>query len=76
MTMCTKEEKEKCIGCSQYDPEYHDDSPCERPGEYEGYTCPCIDCVIKMICEDGCKPYEDYHQYVIKRQDQEKGWYE
>lgn len=72
MPMCSKEEKIKCIGCNQYDPENHDDSWCGRPPEYESQSCPCLNCVIKMICDYECGPYEDYHRFVLKRVDEKK----
>lgn len=59
------EEKKICIGCNQYFPEDHDNSPCERPGKYQGEQCPCVLFLIKGICGDGCSPYNEYHDKVI-----------
>jgi hypothetical protein len=62
----TIEDKKDCIGCNQYFEDNHDDSPCDFNPHYKKEDCPCLKCVVKMICLDPCQKYDDYHGKQIE----------
>jgi len=39
---------------------------CSFPPEFRGRKCPCIDCLVKVMCsgEIYCKFFEDYENYI------------
>lgn len=48
-----------CEGCHSYNKE----SPMCQAGviqEVREYLCPCLDCLIKMVCVKPCEPFKKY----------------
>lgn len=61
---------EECKGCSMnhhciIEPSYTD------PKTNEVIKCPCIDCIIKTMCNFTCEKYEKYEEYIIKNMEKE-----
>ena len=60
----------KCKGCRTYDYvlELHKGSCLAgvTPQLSETEQCPCITCIVKMICGEGCKAYIEYRELDIK----------
>jgi len=55
----------RCKGCLSF--EVVDNSPiasCAVLYERDGMICPCIDCVIKMVCETPCEDFDNWDIYL------------
>ena len=65
------QEHEECRGCTSFDPT---DSvrialTCSLKPVYKGKQCPCITCLVKMICmsdDEECKKYYDFGEIQFK----------
>jgi len=33
--------------------------------------CPCKECLIKMMCREGCKNYRDFHDFILLKETNE-----
>jgi hypothetical protein len=45
-----------CKGCSSL--------ICDLPPKTDEHQCPCVECLVKMICDDVCDEYLKYERYV------------
>ncbi len=53
---------ERCKGCRIIDDEQ---GVCEFVRHSD--ECPCIECLVKVICETACKEYNAfYHKYIME----------
>lgn len=60
-----KQEEIECKGCRMYN-RYM--SNCEIgiiPHVSKTKHCPCINCLLKMICNDACKEYQKYSKLIL-----------
>lgn len=57
--------KDDCVGC--LDAAFCTDSKPSIVVETIDLDCPCIDCLVKMICEDSCSQFRHYIK-LIKEQ--------
>lgn len=57
-----------CVGCDLYenalDCNYLDGDVCEQ--------CPCLECVIKVICKEACEKFDEGFWEIIDKQLQER----
>jgi hypothetical protein len=49
-----------CSGCSSADYDNYKCTVCVEPINGRGETCPCSNCLIKMICAESCLEFRDY----------------
>ena len=58
--------KSECRGCNSYNKE---NAYCEAgvPKTMEEYSCPCMTCIVKMICESSCKDFKKYVNTFVKK---------
>lgn len=55
------ENKEGCESCKAYKYEDQDAIFCQLPNIKDGVECPCLNCLVKVICGDtNCKRFQDY----------------
>lgn len=52
---------EDCKGCSAWESEL--DTHCVP--HHKGFDCPCINCIIKCMCEKECKACEQYIEMIV-----------
>lgn len=54
-----------CQGCTLYfsDEDYYG---CELNPLYEENKCPCIECIIKMICDTNCNEFIEFDKIQSK----------
>jgi hypothetical protein len=45
-------DNDECRGCISYGVVQPSHLYCSFPSSMEGIKCPCIDCIVKMICEE------------------------
>jgi len=38
-----------------------------RPEIFDGPTCPCINCIVKMVCKDGCNDWFEFEDIFFDR---------
>ena len=50
-----------CEGCATSTEDQCDMSNINKEGE-----CPCTECIIKMICRQGCNGYNEWRSTVVK----------
>lgn len=59
-----------CKGCASYI-----DHECEIIDTNEG-GCPCNDCLIKIMCGDGCDEYYEYYEKMYDGLRENTAYYE
>ncbi len=60
---------DKCQGCSD-----HEKGRCSYRADNEDGTCPCVICIIKVMCTNN--PCDDWLNWSHKKENVEKNLYE
>ena len=66
------QEHEECRGCASFDPKIGlviTGLTCSLKPIYKDKQCPCITCLVKMICmsdDEECKTYHDFGEIQFK----------
>lgn len=57
----------ECQGCKSFLNEGNDHyCDAEVTNTVGQYKCPCINCIVKMVCENTCKDFKRYANMYIK----------
>ena len=53
---------EKCKGCSVWDKRYNNllTPKCRFKSKINGISCPCLICLLKMLCVKPCEKFDNY----------------
>ena len=56
----------ECKGCLLFTEKYKKCDDDSLP-IFGGVHCPCKECLIRMICEDGCESYKQYRKLMEQK---------
>lgn len=70
MTLLFRKYEPICNGCNQYTTKGPQNYACS-PYNTDGYPCPCSECIIRIVCSEGCQQYmefgENLHNTIVRR---------
>ena len=52
---------EDCKGCATF----HSQLDTECVPHHKGFDCPCINCIVKSMCEEECKSLGQYMTMIL-----------
>jgi len=49
---------------------------CEAECNFNGLSCPCLNCLLKVICKEACEEGEEYWNKYFDSENYERNWRE